>query len=73
MLFRSFKEGRNGTGKLSTPGSHVDGENGAKTIVYNAKKDSKGRGGTEEKQKNSERLKKYNSKKKEFYTIDHTI
>ena len=30
-------------------------------------------GGTEEKQKKSERLKKYNSKKKEFYTIDHTI
>ena len=28
---------------------------------------------TEEKQKKSERLKKYNSKKKEFYTIDHTI
>ena len=31
------------------------------------------KGGTEEKQKKSERLKKYNSKKKEFYTIDHTI
>ena len=30
-------------------------------------------GGTEEKQKKSEMLKKYNSKKKEFYTIDHTI
>ena len=31
------------------------------------------KGGTEEKQKKSERLKKYNSKKKEFYTIDHKI
>ena len=28
---------------------------------------------TEEKQKKSERLNKYNSKKKELYTIDHTI
>ena len=46
----------------------MDGENGAKTIVYNAKRDSKG--GREEKQKKSKRLKKYNSKKKEFYTID---
>ena len=33
---------RDGTGKLPTPDSHVDGENGAKTIVYNAKRDSKG-------------------------------
>ena len=31
------------------------------------------RAGTEEKQKKSERLNKYNSKKKELYTIDHTI
>ena len=38
MLFRS-KEGRKGTGKLSTPDSHVDGESGAKTIVYNTKKE----------------------------------
>ena len=35
---------RDGTGKLPTPDSHVDGENGAKTIVYNAKRDSKGGG-----------------------------
>ena len=29
--------------------------------------------GTKEKPKKSERLKKANSKKKEFYTINHTI
>ena len=50
----------------------MNGENGAKIIVYNAKRDSKGRDGRKKK-KRSERLKKYNSKKKEFYTIDHTI
>ena len=38
-----FKEGRNGTRKLPTLDSHVDGENGAKTIIYNAKRDSKER------------------------------
>ena len=47
---RRFKEGRNGTGKLSTPDSHVNGENGAKTIVYNTKRDSKERRGKKEKQ-----------------------
>ena len=36
------------------------------------KRDSK-RGEEKEKEKKSKRLKKYNSKKKEFYTIDHTI
>ena len=41
---------RDGTGKLSTPDSYVDGENGAKTMVYNTKRNSK-RGGTGEKQK----------------------
>ena len=46
-------------------------KNGVKTIVYNTKRDSKR--GREEKQKESKRLKKYNRKKKEFYTIDHTI
>ena len=50
----------------------MDGENGAKTLVYNTKRDSKEKD-TEEKRKKSERLKKANSKKKEFYTIDHTI
>ena len=33
---------RDGTGKLPTPDSHVDGENGAKTMVYNTKRNSKG-------------------------------
>ena len=36
-----FKEGREGTEKLPTPDSHVDGESEAKTIVYNMKRDSK--------------------------------
>ena len=30
-----------GQGKLPTPDSHMDGENGAKTIVYSTKRDSK--------------------------------
>ena len=51
----------------------MDGEKGAKTIVYNMKRDSKERRTEKEKQEKSERLKKYNSKEKEFYTIDHTI
>ena len=34
-------EGREGTRKLPTPDSHVDGENGEKTTVYNTKRDSK--------------------------------
>ena len=32
---------RDGTGKLPTLDSHVDGENGAKTMVYNTKRNSK--------------------------------
>ena len=56
---------RDGTGKLPTPNSHVDGENGAKTIVYNTKRNSK-RGGREKNRKKKEMLKKYNSKKKEL-------
>ena len=39
-----FKEGREGTEKLPTPDSHVDGESEAKTIVYNMKRDSGKRG-----------------------------
>ena len=52
---------RDGTGKLPTPNSHVDGENGAKTMVYNMKRNSKKRG--REKNKEKEMFKKYNSKK----------
>ena len=36
-----FKEVRDGTKKLPTPDSHVDGENGAKTMVYYMKRNSK--------------------------------
>ena len=32
---------RDGTEKLPTPDSHVDGEYGAKTMVYNMKRNSK--------------------------------
>ena len=32
---------RDGIEKLPTPDSHVDGENGAKTMVYNTKRSSK--------------------------------
>ena len=59
---------RDGTGKFSTPNSHVDGENGAKTMVYNTKRNSrkegqektkdrkKGRRNTTVKRKNSKLL-----------------
>ena len=39
-----MKEGRGRTGKLPTPDSHVDGENGAKTIVYNTKREARKKG-----------------------------
>ena len=52
---------RDGTEKLPTPDSHVNGENGTKTMVYNMKRNSKKRG--REKNKEKERFKKYNSKK----------
>ena len=35
---------RDGTEKLPTPDSHVNGENGAKTMVYTMKRNSKKRG-----------------------------
>ena len=35
---------RDGTEKLPTPDSHVNGENGVKTMVYNTKRNSKKRG-----------------------------
>ena len=57
---------RDGTGKLPTPDSHVDGENGAKTMVYSTKRNSKkkkekkerkkGRRNTTVKRKNSKLL-----------------
>ena len=52
----------------------MDEENGAKTIVYNTKRDSKYRERKKErKRKESKRLKKYNGKTEEFFTIDHTV
>ena len=56
---------RDGTWKLPIPDSHIDGENGAKTMVYNMKMNSKERK-KEESGKKKERSKKYNSKKKEL-------
>ena len=40
---------RDGTGKLPTPDSHVDNEDGTKTMVYNRKRNEKQK--EEEKQK----------------------
>ena len=55
----------------------MDGGTGVKTIVYNTKKDSKE--GTQEKrlekgkrERESKRLKKYNSKSEEFSTLGHS-
>ena len=59
---------RDGTGKLPTLDSHVDNEDGTKTMVYNRKRNEKK--GEEEKEKEKERLKKYNSKKK-GRTLNH--
>ena len=73
---RRFKEGRKGTEKLWTPDSHVGGEIGVKNVVYNTKRDQKKRKKkekrTEQKEKESKMLKKYNSKKEKFCTLDHT-
>ena len=52
---------RDGTGKLPTPDSHVDGGNGAKIMVYNIKRHSKKR--VREINREKERFKKHNSKK----------
>ena len=56
------------TGKHPTPNSHMDGVNGAKTMVYNTKrkpKEKKKRRKRKEKKERG-RSKKYNSKKKEL-------
>ena len=50
--------------KLSTPDSHVYGENGAEIMVYNMKRYSKKE--TREKNREKERLKKYNKKKEKL-------
>ena len=58
---------RDGTGELPTPDSHVDNEYDTKTMVYNRKRNGKR---VEGKEKKKERLKKYNSRKKER-TLNH--
>ena len=56
----------------------MGGEIGVKTVVYNTKRDQKKRREKKprkrkrEKERERKRLKKYNSKKKEFCTLDHT-
>ena len=58
----------------------MDGGTGVKTIVYNTKKDSKGRRKKKDKkrerdrerQRERKRVKKYNSKKEEFSTLSHS-
>ena len=55
----------------------MDGENGVKTIVYNTKKGFKERrtekkDWRKERERESKRLKKHNSKKEEFFIMDHT-
>ena len=54
----------------------MGGEIGVKTVVYNTKRDQKKRKKkekrTEQKEKESKMLKKYNSKKEKFCTLDHT-
>ena len=59
---------RDGIGKLPTPDSHVDNEDGTKTMVYNRKRNEK-----REERKNRKRKgrwKKYNSRKK-GRTLNH--
>ena len=63
---------------LPTPDPHVDGGNGKKAIVYNTKKRKKGGDGKKDEEKRKrknkgKRLKKYNSKRKEFSILSHSI
>ena len=65
---------------LPTPNPHVDGGNCKKTIVYNTKKEKKEKGTQNKRRKEKEkertrakRLKKYNSKRKEFSILSHSI
>ena len=57
-----FKEGRTGTEKLPTSDSHVDGEKGTKTIVYNTKRDQR--------KKERGRRKKENTEKKREQKVE---
>ena len=51
----------------------MDREKGARTIVYNTKKDSKEGGRKKEKEERAKGWRNTIVKEKEFYTIDHTI
>ena len=50
--------------KLTKPDSHVYGENGAEIMVYNMKRNSKGKGGRKTKKKKG--FKKYKRKKEKL-------
>ena len=50
----------------------MGGEIGVKTVVYNAQK-GKRKKGNKTRNKREKRLKKYNSKNEEFFTIDHIV
>ena len=54
---RTFKEWRKGTEKLWTPDSHVGGEIGVKTVVYNMKMDQNKGGGDKNRRKRKKRAK----------------
>ena len=62
---RRFKKGRKGTEKLWTPSSHVGGEIGVKTIVYNAKRE-KAKKRREKKKKRAEGWRYTTVKRKNF-------
>ena len=49
----------------------MGGEIGVKTVVYNAPKGKRKKDRI--RNKREKRLKKYNSKKEEFFTIDHIV
>ena len=50
----------------------MGGEIGVKTVVYNTKRDKKEGRKKKEKKRREKRWKKYNSKRKEFCTLDLT-
>ena len=47
---------RDGTGKLPTPDSHVDNEDGTKTMVYNRKRNERKGGGKIERRREVEEI-----------------
>ena len=51
----SRKDKRSGEKGLSTPDSHVDGENGKKAMVYNTKRETRRRDGEKGREKEKEK------------------